>query len=820
MTEAPRSRVVQFFSRYVALSERRTLPLLGLLLLLAGFAAFSAAKLELHTDMAELLPEKHPSAVALRGIAGRQKSATNLVLLMHSPDKAANIKFAEALRPELESLTPKIFSEIQWKPDTEIPDFAAKWRWLYVDSKDLDDAEALLDRVIANRVSPLTVDIEGDAEAELKALRTKLNQKLPARNSASYFENQDGNTFYLGIMMWRGRDGLATSGDHETLRAVKSIVAKLDPAKFHPQLVVEYTGHVAQAIDEQNGIRDDLTTATAVCFSLVLLSIWLYFRRFGLLLVIGAPAVLGLLLSLMLASYTIHYLNINTAFLISIILGNGINSPIVLLARYGEERQRGVSVTQALTTAMSETLLGTATAMLAASIAYGSLLATGFRGFNQFGLLGGAGMLLAWSMTFVLVPPLVVFGERVFPGRLTPRPNFFHLPFSFMGKLVSRWPVAWVVVTLGFVAVAVGPMRGYLQDPLEWDFNNLRTEATQAQNLWGRMETLGMSEVGAGYIGNTAVLLVETPDQADAVAEAMRVKDAAKGERHVLKEVRTLNSMLPKAQEAKLEQLARIRAKIDKHRDVMDKDELAEVNAWRPPETLRPIKYDDLPRQIREAFTEVDGQRGRMIGVDADYATYSDWNGHDLLRLADALHVEALGKSWTAASAATIFGGMIETIVKDGPQVSIIALSGVVLLVLLSFGLRGAPPVLLSLSIGIVWLLGLLAHYKMKVNFMNFVALPITLGVGADYAANIWARLRTEGTGNLAKVIGETGSAVALCSLTTIIGYSSLLMSRNRALRSFGLVADLGELTCLIAALIAMPALLRMLRKRGEPDVA
>lgn len=56
MTEAPRSRVFQFFSRYVALSERRTLPLLGILLLLAGFAAFSAAKLELHTDMG-WLPE-------------------------------------------------------------------------------------------------------------------------------------------------------------------------------------------------------------------------------------------------------------------------------------------------------------------------------------------------------------------------------------------------------------------------------------------------------------------------------------------------------------------------------------------------------------------------------------------------------------------------------------------------------------------------------------------------------------------------------------------------------------------------------------------
>jgi predicted RND superfamily exporter protein len=55
--------------------------------------------------------------------------------------------------------------------------------------------------------------------------------------------------------------------------------------------------------------------------------------------------------------------------------------------------------------------------------------------------------------------------------------------------------------------------------------------------------------------------------------------------------------------------------------------------------------------------------------------------------------------------------------------------------------------------------------------------------------------------------MADSGSAVALCSLTTIIGYSSLLMSHNRALRSFGMLADLGELTCLIAALVALPAI-------------
>ena len=99
---------------------------------------------------------------------------------------------------------------------------------------------------------------------------------------------------------------------------------------------------------------------------------------------------------------------------------------------------------------------------------------------------------------------------------------------------------------------------------------------------------------------------------------------------------------------------------------------------------------------------------------------------------------------------------------------------------------------------------------------MNFVALPITLGVGADYAANIWARLRARARGASRDVIADTGSAVALCSMTTIIGYSSLLLSHNRALRSFGLLADLGEVACLVAALVALPAFVGLVARVGD----
>lgn len=202
------------------------------------------------------------------------------------------------------------------------------------------------------------------------------------------------------------------------------------------------------------------------------------------------------------------------------------------------------------------------------------------------------------------------------------------------------------------------------------------------------------------------------------------------------------------------------------------------------PDYLRQLTTFNLPRQVQEAFTEVDGQRGRLIGVDA--TNYSDWEGHDLMRLADGLTVEALGQTWVVASASTLFGGMLETIYRDGAPVTLASLSGVCLLVCVTFGLRGAWPILLCLLVGMSWLGGALGYINMKLNFMNFIALPITIGVGADYAANLWARLRAEGHASLSKIIADTGSAVALCSATTIIGYSSLILARNRALRSLG----------------------------------
>jgi hypothetical protein len=361
-----------------------------------------------------------------------------------------------------------------------------------------------------------------------------------------------------------------------------------------------------------------------------------------------------------------------------------------------------------------------------------------------------------------------------------------------------------VSVLIGLSAIAcVVPLARYAHDPLEWNIDRLRSDETPAQRQWNKMEALGLGDMSAGYIGNKAVLLVDRADQANAVAAAMRAQDAARGSDGVLQTVRTLDSMLPAEQAAKLALLRSLARKIDRHASALG----ANAADWRPPNDLRLLTVDDLPRPILDAFTESDGTRGRLIGIDVDRTRYYDFNGHDLLRLASSLQLDAVGRHWVAASPVLVFAAMLRTMVNDAPRVAAVAASGVLLVLLLAFGFRGAAPVVVSLALGLLWLGGALGLMHTKINFMNFVALPITLGVGADYASNIWARARLDTS--VRDVMAQTGSAVALCSLTTIIGYSSLLLSHNRALRSFGTVADLGELFCLVAALLVVPIFAR-----------
>jgi predicted RND superfamily exporter protein len=170
----------------------------------------------------------------------------------------------------------------------------------------------------------------------------------------------------------------------------------------------------------------------------------------------------------------------------------------------------------------------------------------------------------------------------------------------------------------------------------------------------------------------------------------------------------------------------------------------------------------------------------------------------------------------STAGASVMFADVLLQIQSDGPLITGIAAVALVIMVLLVVGrTRRSYAVLAASATGSVAMIAVCALAGLKVNFLDFVALPITLGLGIDYAINVADRAAES---DPIVALRSTGGTVLVCSLTTMIGYASLLVSDNLAIRGFGLASLIGEITCVVAAFVIVPAMiaLRPLSVRGR----
>ena len=166
-------------------------------------------------------------------------------------------------------------------------------------------------------------------------------------------------------------------------------------------------GDVITSAEEHRALSGGMVQATLFTTAIVAGGLLLFFGAAApVLALLGALAV-GALVTFAFALGAVGHLNLATAFLAPIVVGNGINFGIILLARHLEERRAGHPPDVALARAVAGSFGGTLAAALTASVSYASLLATQFRGFRHFGVIGGVGIMLCWGATFVVLPAAI-----------------------------------------------------------------------------------------------------------------------------------------------------------------------------------------------------------------------------------------------------------------------------------------------------------------------------------------------------------------------------------------------------------------------------
>ncbi|MEO7091603.1 MAG: MMPL family transporter [Polyangiales bacterium] len=790
-----------------------------------------ARKLELRTGFESLLPENKPSVQELERVGKRTAGVATLSLVIDGSDKKKLQEFGDALLPKLRALGDPWVGTAEDGVQAE-KEFLRRRQALFLPLAKVQELHDKIEDRYDYEVNGSLMDDEPPEAITRATIEKELGIDKKKEGEADGPPYPDG--YYMDaagkrlVVLVRTKVSTGELDQIAVLRQkVEAVVADVKPAQFDPSIKVSYTGDVVTSAEQYGAVKDDLASVGIVGIGLILLVDFLFFLRLRAVLAMALAIGCGVFWTFAITKLVIGHLNTASGFLVSIVFGNGINYGVLYRARYNEARRHGSSMADAIGIAHAGTWRPTLTVAAAAGAGYVSLASTNFRGFRDFGTIGGYGMVLCWIANYAFMPPLLVVFEKIWPtgkkregvlGKISAFIDHgipFGAPFAWLTRVVPSRALA----AIGLASALAGGWLSYKyvkNDPLEYDTGKLGNDAvggdTPAALLSEQVDKL----VGRSGQDGMAVMVDRLDQVQPYAAELQKRWEASPAGQKPFEKVVTIYNLVPPDQTLKIELLRDVRKKIDRVHDLgkISETDWKDLEPFLPPADITEFDVKDLPERVARPFTENDKSVGRIIYiVPTEGRSVRDVKY--LLQWADSFRETKLptGETILGTGRAVIFADMLKAVIEESPRAIVLSFGMTALVVAIAFarggkGIRAISLVLGALITGIFWMGAALALGKVKINFLNFIAVPITFGIGVDYAINVVHRWRIEGTGSVLEVVRETGGAVVLCSLTTTLGYCALLTSINGAVRSFGLVAVIGEMTCLTAAVILLPAVL------------
>jgi hypothetical protein len=220
-----------------------------------------------------------------------------------------------------------------------------------------------------------------------------------------------------------------------------------------------------------------------------------------------------------------------------------------------------------------------------------------------------------------------------------------------------------------------------------------------------------------------------------------------------------------------------------------------------------PVRVEDMPENLRERY--ISRNEVYLINV---YPSVDVWDIDQRTEFVKQLKQVDPNVTGNAIH-------MFEStrLMKDGYVYGgIYAMVAIFIYLLFSFGaLRAALVVLLPVAVGSAWTVGIMDLINVSFNLANLVILPLIIGIGVVNGVHIVHRYREETDKSVNVLSRSTGQGVVLSSLTTMIGFGSLMVADHQGVHSLGLVLSLGVGCCLIASITVLPSILKLCTEKG-----
>jgi hypothetical protein len=796
------------------------------LLLLVLLSLASLFTIHFETDIFRLFPADRPAMGLLLDSLEWSGGANEAYFLLEGEPAALPVeasRLAERLRslqvdgaPAFKRVVYRIYEESEAQRFADLVAFSAAHPAAFVPLKDSPNLlERFKPQAVNQALDQLTAELAGSIGASGVALsladplglrslilpRLKAgSQALDMDPSSPYFLSRDGRVLIMIAEPVKPVQEMAFA---------RKLVAGINQARSGAQVKISCAGaHISAVIDEA-AMKENILSCILSSLVVVLGIFYAVYRRIWPTLMIPVILAVGVLLALGTAGLFLNSIHIISFAFMALIIGLGTDYSIHLYDRFHTERVAGATTDQAISLAVVDTGQGLFTATMTTALPFLALGWAEVRALSELGILVGLGVIFSLYATLFLMPILL---RKIDSSDRLYRP----LPSLGLGRLwhvAGQWPrpLLWGSGVLALLFLLLS-----LQTSFDGELKNLQpqhSEAFHAQELVEQHLNLAPKSLLVALDGATQAAVM----QQNLAVEALAARLATEGR---LQAWSSLGQIMNRQadQQQLVTQLQGAHVQADQlEKSLKNKGFSTELFQL----YLNKLRAGSLTSVLDESVIIAQLAASPLRGVVDRHLVHDRTGWHSLTylyfksgQLDQAGFVQELKKTVPAArvTGTDLVSQELLAAVRRS-AVNGIAFGGILTLLLLLSHFKSVTGIFSSLGpvlFGAVAMLGTMALVGMKLNFMNIMVLVTIIGMGSDYGLHLQHRCAEGKPEEQEQNFIQAARSVLLSALTTVAGFGSLAFTDYGAMSSIGWATNFGIGFTALAALLLVPATVRL----------
>ncbi len=596
--------------------------------------------------------------------------------------------------------------------------------------------------------------------------------------------------------------------------------------EWRTRLDISFVGPHVENAEGTSDVRRDMILTSVVSLLAVLFLFVFAFRQPEALLFVAIPLIVGVIWTLGLSSLFIQRVTQITLTFAAILIGLGIDFSIHLYNRFLEDIRLGMNPQEALSNSTFQTGPSIMAGAITTGVAFFGMMATEFDGFRELGLFGGIGIFMCLIAVAISLPPLMMIFAKMTKRDTGPLATLGLKKVTFTVQSYPRMTVCAGMCIICYLGIHARNTE------FNDDFQTLRQPSDSYLNLLNRIDyhfDLPSNQVLVITEGDTHEQALQTNDQIYTNIQGQTLYNfiGIDSLRSIYPSTRTQVTAIDQFMEIPVERIREsLQLRLEEFPGIPEgffDPWFTEYEAIREQtevfyrERRAPISFQTVDDPIFHdtvfSFFAQDAESNTYRIVTRLYPPDSqEWEEQVPETFLNDMLNRGIDQTPTVLGNAVFSDKLQELIVRDLTIVVLIVFFSVTGYLIWYFRSVGrAFLAMIPVIFALLAMLGLVDMMGMSLNYLNIIAIPMIVGVGVDSAIHLLGRFYEDDGHNMRFAIERTGRAIMVTGLTTIFGFGALTFASFQGIREIGLLAIFGTTCTLFAALVFLPAVLKLL---------